>query len=146
MLDIEDEESIIIARIATGFNPEDIISEIERKLRKSRGEKEGQETFQVNTSEQLLASFQNILIVIQGVLIGIAAISLLVGGIGIMNTMYASVLERTKEIGTMKAIGAKNSHILLLFLIESSLLGLVGGLIGIIIGLILAKTVEYFFW
>ena len=144
LLDIEDEESIIIARIATGFNPEDIISEIERKLRKSRGEKEGQETFHAHTSEQLLASFQNILVVIQVVLIGIAAISLLVGGIGIMNTMYASVLERTKEIGTMKAIGAKNSHILLLFVIESGLLGLVGGLIGIIIGLILAKTAEYF--
>ena len=59
---------------------------------------------------------------------------LLVGGIGIMNTMYTSVLERTKEIGTMKAVGAKNSDILQIFLFESGLLGLVGGSIGVVLG------------
>ena len=143
ILNIEDEESQILAKTEKGFNPEDVAEDIERRLRKSRNEKEDQETFNVRTSEQLLTTFQNIFAVIQGVLIGIAAISLLVGGIGIMNTMYTSVLERTKEIGTMKAIGAKNSHILLLFLIESGLLGLVGGLIGVIIGIGLAKTAEY---
>ena len=88
-------------------------------------------------------SFNNIFAVVQGVLVGIAGISLLVGGVGIMNTMYTSVLERTKEIGTMKAIGAKNSHILFLFLVESGLLGLAGGLIGVIIGLGMAKGTEY---
>ena len=97
----------------------------------------------MRTAEQILGTFNNIFAVVQGVLVGIAGISLLVGGIGIMNTMYTSVLERTKEIGTMKAIGAKNSHILLLFLIESGLLGLVGGLIGVIIGLGMAKSAEY---
>ena len=76
-------------------------------------------------------------------MVGIAAISLLVGGIGIMNTMYTSVLERTREIGTMKAVGAKNSDILFLFLFESGLLGLVGGAIGVGIGLGLGKTAEY---
>ena len=79
----------------------------------------------------------------QAVLVGIAAISLLVGGIGIMNTMYTSVLERTKEIGTMKAVGARNSDILLIFLMESGLLGLVGGAIGIAIGFGLGKGTEY---
>ncbi|MEK6952152.1 MAG: ABC transporter permease, partial [Nanoarchaeota archaeon] len=143
ILNIEDEESQVLAKTEKGFNPEDVAEEIERRLRKSRNEKEDQETFNVRTSEQLLTTFQNIFAVIQGVLIGIAAISLLVGGIGIMNTMYTSTLERTKEIGTMKAIGAKNSHILLLFLIESGLLGLIGGLIGVIIGIGLAKTAEY---
>ncbi len=143
ILDIEDEESQIIVKTAEGFDPEDVAETIERKLRKSRGEKEDQETFSVQTSEQLLETFQSIFAVVQGVLVGIAGISLLVGGVGIMNTMYTAVLERTKEIGTMKAIGAKNSHVLLLFLLESGLLGLVGGLIGVGVGIGLAKTAEY---
>ena len=143
ILDIEDEESQIMVKTAEGFDPEEVADTIERKLRKSRGEKENQETFSVQTSEQLLETFQNIFGVVQGVLVGIAAISLLVGGVGIMNTMYTAVLERTKEIGTMKAIGAKNSHVLLLFLLESGLLGLVGGLIGVGVGIGLAKTAEY---
>ncbi len=143
ILDIEDEESQIIVKVSEGEDPEKVADDIERRLRKSRSEKEDQETFNVRTSEQLLTTFTNIFAVVQGVLVGIAAISLLVGGIGIMNTMYTSVLERTKEIGTMKAIGAKNSHILYIFLIESGLLGLVGGLIGVIIGISLAKAAEY---
>jgi len=65
----------------------------------------------------------------------IAAISLLVGGIGIANTMFTSVLEKTKEIGIMKSIGAKNKDILAIFLINSGLIGLVGGVGGIIIGI-----------
>jgi putative ABC transport system permease protein len=68
-------------------------------------------------------------------LAGIAGISLLVGGVGVMNTMFTSVLERTKEIGIMKAVGAKNSHILSIFVIESGLMGLVGGIVGTLLGL-----------
>jgi len=143
ILNVEDEESQILVKTAEGFDPGEVAETIERKLRRSRGEKEDQETFSVQTSEQLLGTFQSIFAVVQGVLVGIAGISLLVGGIGIMNTMYTSVLERTKEIGTMKAIGARNSHVLLLFLLESGLLGLVGGLIGVGIGIGLAKGVEY---
>ena len=144
ILDIEDEESYFIVKTALGFNPEEVAETIERKLRQSRGEKEEQETFTVQTSEQLLDTFSNIFAVVQSILVGIAAISLLVGGIGIMNTMYTSVLERTKEIGTMKAVGAKNSDILLIFLFESGLLGLVGGMIGVALGIGLGKSVEYF--
>jgi len=84
-----------------------------------------------------------VLDIVQAVLVGIAAISLLVGGIGIMNTMYTSVVERTKEIGIMKAIGARNEDILYIFLFEAGLLGLVGGLIGVIIGFGLSKGAEY---
>jgi len=142
LLNIEDEESQILAKTAKGSDPEDVAETIKRKLRKSRGEKEKQETFTVQTSEQLLGTFTNIFGIVQAILVGIAAISLLVGGIGIMNTMYTSVLERTREIGIMKAIGAKNSSILLLFLIESGLLGLAGGSIGIVLGITLSKTVE----
>jgi len=69
-------------------------------------------------------------------LAAIAAISLLVGAIGIANTMFTSVLEKTKEIGIMKAIGAKNKDILKIFLINSGLIGFVGGIGGIILGVI----------
>jgi len=143
ILNLEDEESQIVAKTSSGFNPEDVAEDIERKLRKFRGEKEGQETFSVQTSTQLLESFSNIFGIVQAVLIGIAAISLLVGGIGIMNTMYTAVIERTKEIGVMKAIGARNSDILFIFVFEAGLLGLVGGAIGIGIGIGLGKIVEY---
>ena len=66
------------------------------------------------------------------------------GGIGIANTIYTSVLERTREIGIMKAVGAKNSNILLIFLIESGFLGLVGGILGVIFGIIAVKSIEYY--
>ncbi|MBN1858415.1 ABC transporter permease [Candidatus Bipolaricaulota bacterium] len=75
---------------------------------------------------------------ISAFLAGIAGISLLVGAVGVMNTMFTSVLERTKEIGVMKAVGAKNSHVWLIFLIESGMMGLVGGAVGTILGLALS--------
>ncbi len=140
---INDEESQIYVTVEDVNEIDRVKEDIERELRKARGEKEGQETFQVTTSEQFLEAFLNIFGIVQAVLVGIAAISLLVGGVGIANTMYTSVLERTKEIGTMKAVGAKNSDILILFLIESGLLGLIGGLIGVIIGIGLSKFAEY---
>jgi putative ABC transport system permease protein len=143
ILNIKDEESQILAKASEGANVTELAKTIERKLRSFRGEKEGQETFSVTTSDQLLKSFQSIFGIVQAVLVGIAAISLVVGGVGIMNTMYTSVLERTKEIGTMKAVGARNSDILLIFLFESGLLGLIGGAIGIAIGFTLGKGVEY---
>ncbi len=86
------------------------------------------------TTEEISNRVNNVLGTIQIALAGIAAISLLVGGIGVMNTMYTAVLERTREIGIMKAVGAKNGQILSLFLIESGLLGLVGGIIGTVAG------------
>jgi len=144
LLNIGDEESQIIARTESGFNPENVAEEIERKLRKSRDEREDQETFNVTTAEQILQGFNRIFGIVQAVLVGIAAISLVVGGIGIMNTMYTAVLERTREIGIMKAIGAKNSDITLIFLFESGLLGLLGGIIGVTLGFGIGKATEYF--
>ena len=143
ILNIEDEESYFMVKTAEGFDPEEVAETIERKLRTSRNEKEDQETFSVQTSEQLLETISDIFGAVQAVLVGIAAISLLVGGIGIMNTMYMAVIERTKEIGTMKAVGARNKDILYIFLFESGLLGLVGGIIGVIIGIGLSKGAEY---
>ncbi|MDR0780237.1 MAG: ABC transporter permease [Pseudomonadales bacterium] len=90
--------------------------------------------FQVQTSEQLAQTFNSIIASVTLVMGGIVGISLLVGGIGIMNIMLVSVTERTKEIGICKAIGAKRHQILLQFLFESLLLCLLGGLVGLLIG------------
>jgi len=73
------------------------------------------------------------------VLGGIAGIALLVAGIGIANTMYMAILERTKEIGIMKAIGATNRNILEIFLIEAAIIGLAGGAIGVGLGTVMSK-------
>jgi len=134
LLNIKDEYDVIAVQIQKGADIEQVANDIKEKMRKDRGEKPGEEDFSVQTPINTLQSVNTILNVINAVVIGIALISLLVGAIGIANTMYTSVLERTKEIGIMKSIGARNSDILLIFLIESGLLGLVGGIIGVIIG------------
>jgi putative ABC transport system permease protein len=132
----------IIVQVDDEKNIQEISEEINKKLIKYRGVTEKTKDFYISTPEELLASFDTILNIITVFLVGIAAISLLVGGIGIMNTMYTSVLERTKEIGTMKAVGAKNSDILWIFLFESGLIGLIGGIIGVLLGYGISKTVE----
>ncbi len=135
--------TLIIVKTDKDKDPVVVADSIAKELRRERNVKSGEEDFEVQSPTDILQSFNAILTVIQVVLIGVAAISLLVGGIGIMNTMYTSVLERTKEIGIMKSVGAKNNHILTLFLIESGLLGLVGGIIGVIFGMLLSKLVEF---
>ena len=143
LFDEPEDSQQIMAQVAKGSDVNLVAKDIEEALRKSRNVEENEEDFSVQTSEQLMSSFSDILKIVQVVIIGIAAISLIVGGIGIMNTMYTSVMERTREIGIMKAIGAKNSDISLLFLIESGILGLIGGLIGLALGASISKLVEF---
>jgi len=137
-----DELSMIVVQVASNKDPDSVSEDIKRALRKKRGLKEGDEDFTVQTSEELIDIFNSIFSVIQWTIIGLAAISLVVGGIGIANTMYTAVIERKKEIGIMKAIGARNSDIISLFLIESGFLGLTGGVIGILFGVVIGKSVE----
>lgn len=139
---IEDEIDFIVVQVAD-LNQVDTVAEaIKRALRKDRDEKEGRETFSVESPLQVLSAINTILLGINAVIAGIAAISLIVGGVGIANTMYTSVLERTREIGTMKALGAHNKDILKVFITESALLGLVGGIGGAALGLALAFAVS----
>jgi putative ABC transport system permease protein len=98
--------------------------------------------FGINTQESLRQIYKNITNIAFIVMIGVAAISLLVGGIGIMNIMLVSVSERTKEIGLRKAIGASNRNILYQFLFEAITLSVIGGLIGTGLGLGIAKIVS----
>jgi putative ABC transport system permease protein len=141
----EDELNFIIAQSSLGEDPLKVGEDIEKELRKEHDLKAGEEDFEIQTPEQFAEAFGVILDMVQIVLIGIAGISLLVGGIGIMNTMYTAVLERTREIGILKALGARNSQVMALFLVESGLYGLGGGIIGATVGIGFAKLTELAF-
>ena len=110
------------------------IDEFSEKVKKELKDWRGTEDFKVQTFGDMLEMANQILGVLQYLFVGIAAISLLVGGIGIMNIMLMTVMERTKEIGVMKATGATNRIILMLFLGEAVVVGMIGGLIGFGIG------------
>jgi putative ABC transport system permease protein len=101
----------------------------------------GEDDFTVFTQESILTTVQSVTGVLTIFLGGIAAISLLVGGIGIMNIMLVSVTERTREIGLRKALGARKRDILIQFITESSLLSLIGGIVGIIFGWLISFAV-----
>ncbi|MCK5476460.1 MAG: ABC transporter permease [Candidatus Aenigmarchaeota archaeon] len=139
----KDEYGIILVKVKPNVKPADLAEILKKKLRRERREKEGEESFQVQTTEQLLNQVNSLLDVINAVLIAIASIALVVGGVGIMNTMYTSIVERTKDIGIMKAIGATDSQILSIFLFEAGIYGLVGGTIGVILGYMISKSAEY---
>jgi len=120
-----------------------IKEDIEDRLRKVRDVKKGNEDFSVETPASMLEQVNSIILGVQIFVYIIAGISILVGGIGIMNTMYTAVVERTKEVGIMKSIGAKNSIIFTLFFMESGFLGTVGGIIGIILGYSMATGLAF---
>jgi putative ABC transport system permease protein len=117
-------------------------TQIEETLRRHHRIRAGdQDDFTIRNQTELLSTFSsvsNILTVLLGV---IAGISLLIGGIGIMNIMYVSVTERTREIGLRMAIGGKSFDILMQFLTESMLISIIGGLIGIVLGIVASKIV-----
>lgn len=112
---------------------------IERTLERIRG----REDFEVSTSEDLMETVNQVLGVLNAVFMAVASISILVGSVGVANTMYMAVAERTREIGIMKAIGATEQDILTIFLLESGLLSLIGGLFGTVLGYGLAKGIGY---
>ncbi len=132
--------NVLTVKILDGVDVEKAAEHITRKLKRYHN---GNEDFVVYTPIQLVNEFNAILGMVNIVLVGIAAISLIVGGLGVMNTMFTSVLERTREIGIMKAIGARNGDVLFLFLIESGYIGLVGAFIGAILGTLGAYLVEW---
>ncbi|MFP4656575.1 MAG: ABC transporter permease [Candidatus Woesearchaeota archaeon] len=121
---------------------DEVAEEIEMALRQTRDVDEIDQNFGVETAEDIADQVGAALFAVRLFFYVIAGISIFVGGIGIANTMYTAVLERTKEIGIMKAIGAKNSSIFLLFFIESGFLGMVGGIIGAAIGFILGQGID----
>jgi putative ABC transport system permease protein len=126
---------------AESVNP--AVDEIASILRVRHHTKIGADDFNVMTQQQMLSTDSSVVGVMTLFLGGVAAISLLVGGIGIMNIMLVSVTERTREIGLRKAIGARKPDILAQFLSEAILLSLTGGLIGILLAWIIAWLVAW---
>lgn len=120
------------------------LQEIERKLRLSRKVTEDTQDFYVSSSKETIESTQKLINGLTSFLAFIAGISLLVGSTGIANTMFTSVLEKTKEIGIMKAIGARNSDIMMIFLCNAAMISLVGGIIGILLGTGAVQLILFF--
>jgi putative ABC transport system permease protein len=116
---------------------------IEEALINSHHVTKNKEDFSLTSAQALQERFSTVMSGVTLFLGVIAAISLLVGGIGVANTMFTSVLEKTRDIGIMKAIGAKNSDILLIFLFNSGMLGLIGGTLGILFAEGVALIVPY---
>ena len=134
-----DNFNMLFASATSEEESEMAATEITYILRSNHDIKAGQDDdFEIRTQEELLSTMSEITQVLTILLTAIAAISLIVGGIGIMNIMYVTVTERTKEIGLRMAIGAKRKDVMLQFLSESVILSLIGGFIGIIIGICLA--------
>jgi len=126
-----------------GVEPERAIDQIRELMRRRHGLGfDKPDDFGIMTQDTIRDIYRNITRVAYIVMIAVAAISLLVGGIGIMNIMLVAVAERTREIGLRKALGATNRAILWQFLLEAVMLSAVGGAVGIVIGIGLAKLVE----
>jgi len=138
LFDEPEKVSMIEAKLKEGVDIDLAADKARKRLKKIRGD----EDFSVVTPAQLLEQLGSILNVLRVVLGGIAAISILVGAIGIMNSMFTNVLERKKEIGIMKAIGASPRDILMIFMTEAGVVGIIGGIFGVLFGTIVAFAIE----
>jgi putative ABC transport system permease protein len=131
--------AIIYVAAATGVSTDRAMREIEALMRERRRIGIGEDDdFNVMDMKQIASMLTGITTVLTGLLSAVAAVSLLVGGIGIMNIMLVSVTERTREIGIRLAVGAQASQVMMQFLVEAIVLSLMGGILGSILGLGLA--------
>ena len=129
-----DEFDSITLKVVNTDDVDQVMEEADKKLMISRHLTEKEKDFSISSSQSVQETMSDITQTMTLFLGAIAAVSLLVGAVGIANTMFTSVLEKTKEIGIMKSIGAKNSDIMMIFLLNSAIVGLVGGLLGICLG------------
>ena len=123
------------------LNSQDVADKVV-KLMEKRHQCAGKDYFQVQSFQDIMSSMNQMLDMVTAFISFVAGISLLVGGIGVMNIMLVSVTERTSEIGLKKAIGARKKVILYQFLTEASMLTSIGGVIGVILGIVLSKVVS----
>ncbi len=137
-----DQVTSISVKVANADEVDSIVSAIEEKLMLSRHVSERTKDFTITSSKQMAEQIASVTESMTLFLGGIAAVSLIVGAVGIANTMFMSVLERTRQIGILKAMGATNGEVLRIFLIESALFGIVGGIIGVIIGTIISAAMS----
>lgn len=130
----------IIIKIHDQEKINETIEEINQKLTIARMVTSSNRDFSVSANIQTQETRNEMMKAISTFLLAIATVSLIVGGIGIANTMFTAVLEKTKDIGIMKAIGAKNKDILQIFLLNAAIIGLIGGILGIFLGMLLSNA------
>jgi putative ABC transport system permease protein len=130
---------VIWARVRNIDEAEEIAAEIEERLDENH---KLDDFTTAMTMGSAIEQLKTIFTLLQAVLVAIASISLIVASIGIMNTMLMSVMERTHEVGIMKAIGAKNGNVLSLFLLESGMVSMVGGVCGCVLGVFGANVIS----
>lgn len=131
----------ILATPKQGKTPDRLAGDITKVLLHTHG---GQQDFTVLKQDETMALASNMMDMVTSLIAGVAAISLIVGGIGVMNIMLVAVSERTVEIGVRKAVGATNKQILSQFLTEACILSLVGGIIGVLASILLNFTIRVF--
>lgn len=133
-----------MVKIIEGSDLDKVAEDLKRNLQEARKRRAGTDVadFSIITSEKMGDIAGSILAVIQFAVMAFTSIAIIVGGIGITNTMFTAVRERTREIGIMKAVGAKNSAVLAIFLFEAGIIGLGGGIGGTILGVAMAKIIE----
>ncbi|MFA5796420.1 MAG: ABC transporter permease [Candidatus Woesearchaeota archaeon] len=134
----------IIIKIRNEEDLDNVIEKIEQKLMNVRHVTPTTKDFSVSSTKQMMEARAQTMSAVNTFLVAIAAISLLVGAVGIANTMFTSVLEKTKEIGIMKSIGAKNKDIMMIFLLNAAFIGLIGGIIGVFFGIMLSGIMPLF--
>jgi len=136
---------MVAAVIKEGYNQKDVADDVKANLERTGKRQQGKDApaFTVLNSEKAMEMASSVIGTIQGAIFAIAGFAIIIGAIGIMNTMYTSVRERTKEIGIMKSVGATTTAITQIFLIESGIMGLIGGVGGMILGISMAKMAAF---
>jgi len=131
----------IMTKVSPATDPDTAKGQIIELLK----ERHGEEDFTIITQDALLSTFASIMDALTLALAGIAAVSLTVAGVGIMNVMLVSVAERTSEVGLLKALGASRQQILSVFLVEAGLISTAGGLLGLTIGWLTVSLVVHLY-
>jgi putative ABC transport system permease protein len=144
LFDQEESASSVVVVASQGSNPDTVAAALAEKLRELHGVSQDNQDFQVTTATTMQSTISSVTSTIGIFLGGVASISLLVGGIGVANAMFTSVLEQTKYIGILKSLGAKRSEVMKLFLFESGLVGLVGGFLGVVLSFFGSSLLEGF--
>jgi putative ABC transport system permease protein len=144
VLNESDNANQIFVKVEPGQNADDVAALIDAKLLQLHGLTAGKEDFTITTASFFQSAISDITNTLTLFLGGIAGISLLVGAIGVANTMFMSVLERTKEIGILKALGLKDSEVTAMFLVEAAAIGIIGGAIGIVLSIVASYVLTNF--
>jgi putative ABC transport system permease protein len=138
LFNLKEKYGMIYIQADKNTDPSSLAKTLTERLRKHKNQKVGQEDFYIQTLESQIEMFNQVINVLNIVLVLIAVVSVIVAAVNIANTMYTSIMERTKEIGIMKSIGSRNSYIMNIFMLESGFIGFCGGVLGVILGFIVA--------